>query len=290
MKTPDGNTDGYILARTKQESARLDEQHHNTVLALGFLVHPSIPTTSKSLRIADLSCGSGAWLRDAARAFPQSQCDGFDISSAGFPDDESLEADLRGRVRFHVQDTAASDGFPDEFLGKFDVVAVRYVHVTMKGEQWEFAARNVASLLNPGGWVQWVDWDPMETRILQTKALAPCEGIKASVDAFKAMGRNSLDTAQALRIPERLANAGLQDVRSELFPTDLQEETRSFFTGTMLGSWPTVIKGALERGVEIEGFEDERRVDEIAEQIKREIGKGAFLRMEIFCFTAQKSL
>jgi ubiquinone/menaquinone biosynthesis C-methylase UbiE len=66
----------------------LNEQHFRLEKSFGFLVHPAIPLdkNKSGIRIADIATGTGIWLTEAARGFPESwQFDGFDISSAQFP-------------------------------------------------------------------------------------------------------------------------------------------------------------------------------------------------------------
>lgn len=140
--------DLYGLPRDATETWRLNEQHAFLTKVFTFLVHPSISMNAESLRVADVSCGSGVWLTDVARHYPYTKCDGFDISSSQFPRAEELQSTFGHRVNFHVRDAADASGPGNEFVGVFDVVAVRLMHINIVGDQWERAVRNAVSMLS----------------------------------------------------------------------------------------------------------------------------------------------
>ena len=63
----------------------MDAQHLIYPRALPNLIHPKI-TLPADARIADIATGTGAWLLDVAREFPDNcHLDGFDINLAQFP-------------------------------------------------------------------------------------------------------------------------------------------------------------------------------------------------------------
>ncbi|KAJ5117424.1 hypothetical protein N7448_011056 [Penicillium atrosanguineum] len=102
------------------------------------------------MRIADVGTGTGIWLRDVADILPVTcQLDGFDISDAMFPSKTVLPAN----VTFRRQNLL--EKFPDDYLGKYDVVNVRVMVVALSFDEWEPAVRNLMTLLR--GYLQWVD-------------------------------------------------------------------------------------------------------------------------------------
>jgi ubiquinone/menaquinone biosynthesis C-methylase UbiE len=124
---------------------------------LTYLLHPrivaSIPSNAK---IADIGTGTGIWLIDLADTLP-STCTftGYDTSSDQYPSASSLPSN----VTLCTQPQSIFDEFPSSEQGIYDVVACRMLISIMAKGQWEIALKNVISLLKPGGWIQWIDYD-----------------------------------------------------------------------------------------------------------------------------------
>jgi hypothetical protein len=79
---------------------------------------------------------------------------------------------LPGNIHFHHQNFL--EPFPEEFLGKYDIVNVRVMVLALSSDEWGPAVRNLMTLLReynayleiyclvdnplgPGGYLQWVD-------------------------------------------------------------------------------------------------------------------------------------
>jgi len=124
---------------------RLNEQHVFTTKTLGFLIHPNIPTTSPTLKVADIGAGTGAWLLDVAKDLPTT-CDlvGFDLTSSAFPPPDTYPSD----VSFKIQDMYLP--FPVSEIGTYDVVAVRFVSSAATRAERSRAIANLKTLLKPG--------------------------------------------------------------------------------------------------------------------------------------------
>ena len=135
--------EAYMLSRDQDESRRLDAQHHFCrALAYGHLVQPSIPKSA--LRdVADVGCGTGIWLREAAQELAARndlvKFTGFDISAQQFPKDS-----IHG-VDFVVHD--AVEPFPLRYHEKFDLVRVRLLSYALKAKDLQDAVENIISLL-----------------------------------------------------------------------------------------------------------------------------------------------
>ncbi|KAH8698994.1 putative LaeA-like methyltransferase [Talaromyces proteolyticus] len=151
----------YILDRNIIESARLDEQHAFFVDVIGGnLIHPSI-TQDNLFAIADIATGTGAWLRDVSQLLPTKQptqdspqryYHGFDISSAQFP-----EKPFQSNMEFSVHDILQP--FPQEHVGRYDFVNVRFLLGAIKEADYMKAVINATSLLKPKGYLQWAELD-----------------------------------------------------------------------------------------------------------------------------------
>ena len=130
-------------SRNHEESQRLDAQHlFLRALAHGHLIQPSIPQ-SGLCNIADIGCGTGIWLREAAHELGASEKSinftGFDISAQQFP-----TKTIQG-VELVVHDVVAP--FPPQYHGKFDMVNVRLLSYALKAQDLEKAVENIIQVL-----------------------------------------------------------------------------------------------------------------------------------------------
>ncbi|KAK0117928.1 hypothetical protein ONS95_012240 [Cadophora gregata] len=121
-------------------------------------IHPSIPK-DQIILVADIATGTGVWLQDLAtvlskiplRSDGSRQYVGFDISRDLFP--SSYDSSFS-----YVQHNALCP-FPDEHLGKYDLVHARFLIAALKEDEIRIALENVLELLAPGGYIQWDEWD-----------------------------------------------------------------------------------------------------------------------------------
>lgn len=139
---------------TDFEQACLEWQHQVMLrLTNNALLPDSIQqylTTITSPHIADIGTGSGIWLKDLAGYLPTtSVLTGFDIDTTKFPPPRSMPRNislLHGNIL---------EPFPDDLQGTFDLVHVRFLIFSLKASEWVPAARNLRTLLKPGGYLLW---------------------------------------------------------------------------------------------------------------------------------------
>lgn len=55
--------------------------------------------------------------------------------------------------------------FPDDLIGKFDVVNVRLIIFALKDGLGVDLVKNLMTLLKPGGWIVWAETGPLLTSI-----------------------------------------------------------------------------------------------------------------------------
>jgi SAM-dependent methyltransferase len=252
---------------------------------LGYHLNPSI---SKHLKdgsaVADIAAGTAIWLVEVAQKFPGVQCHGFDISDAQFPPKDRLPSN----VVLSVAD--AKKDFPKEFHGIFDVIQIRFLFAALwTDDDWTLVARNVKTLLKPGGTLQWVEIDPSPAIIPlrssngPTSMVAMRRGfglIKSFPKAYKIRDR-FVET----RLASLLAECGYQNVEEDMVGTDRLPEyrkeftldiiqvmhvaTKKFFAANIAGNWPT-----------------QEEADNLFTAMKKEAENGGYIRMEIHAFTA----
>ncbi|KAL4807459.1 LaeA-like methyltransferase [Aspergillus unguis] len=152
MINPDGK---YVFGWDKAERDRLNAQHKLlTKVTNKTLVDPAVPKENV-FSVADVGTGTGIWLKDLAasldRPVDQAYYHGFDISAAQFPTDEPAN------MRFSVHDITKP--FPDEHLGRYDLVHVRLLVAAIEEPDYRLAIDNLAAMLKPGGYLQWEEID-----------------------------------------------------------------------------------------------------------------------------------
>ncbi|KAM0193370.1 hypothetical protein ACHAPI_007682 [Fusarium lateritium] len=136
------------------EEYRLSYQHNCWWSMTKTLIPANIKSHIESLgrppAVADVGTGTGIWLRDfAAEIDKASRLDGFDIDNSKFIPPE----DLPSNVKLSFGDVFKP--IPDELVGKYDLVHVRLLMVALKAGDWGPVARNLMSLLRPGGYILW---------------------------------------------------------------------------------------------------------------------------------------
>ncbi|KAL5335521.1 hypothetical protein BJX70DRAFT_410405 [Aspergillus crustosus] len=145
----------YPLARDGVESARLNDQHKIITDLVGGVIDSSIPL-SKIHAVADVGTGTGIWLHDAKSLLatsspnPNRYFHGFDISAAQFPPSTT-------NFEFSVQDILRP--FPPQHHNRYDLVYVRMLVSVLSAADYATAVANLLQILEPGGYIQWVELD-----------------------------------------------------------------------------------------------------------------------------------
>ena len=203
----DTHLDDYILKRDYTATIRLNTQHYIWNQQLGYNLHPEIPRPKNGSKIADVATGTGVWLLEAARDYPNAQCDGFDISLAQCPPQPWLPPN----VHFYPWDIFIP---PSENLsGIYDVVHIRLLTLVIQQDPVP-VIKNVAKLLKPGGYIQWDEMDITDSIVARVN-----DSIK--IDAMNQMDRLMKSrNAQSwiLRLAELLDENGFENSRLHRVP------------------------------------------------------------------------
>ncbi|KAK6213632.1 methyltransferase domain-containing protein [Colletotrichum tabaci] len=197
-----------------KERARLEYNHHNIWVPLcGGLCPPPILAYLNGLpapRVAEIATGTGIWLRDMAARLPASaELRGVDMDATKFPRAAELPPNCA------MMQHNALRPFPEPMLGTFDMVHVRLIALGMKKGDWEALARNLFTLLRPGGYLHWE-----EVADSSWKCLPPSRAFdewKRTVALWAIrVGRDPLMPA---RLPLVLRNCGFTDVDEKTWNT-----------------------------------------------------------------------
>ncbi|KAI0473997.1 S-adenosyl-L-methionine-dependent methyltransferase [Xylariaceae sp. FL0804] len=140
------------------DGGRLDWQHQftdditgNELLPQHIMMELAAHPTPKVL---DVGTGTGIWLTEMAKRLPASaEFVGLDFDTSKFPEK------LPPNVRLERADMLAP--FPAGLLGRFDVVHARWIVQALKRGAAKSLVENLLTLLRPGGWVVWMDGNPL---------------------------------------------------------------------------------------------------------------------------------
>ncbi|EMD01081.1 hypothetical protein BAUCODRAFT_29465 [Baudoinia panamericana UAMH 10762] len=204
---------GYLLGRSSWESCRLNLQHYLFKEDFGYLLHPSVNTTEKSL-IADVGCGTAIWPIQLAKTLPPSvEIHGFDIDLKQAPPPQWLPDNLK----LDTLDALAE--IPEHLRGKYDVVHLRLFVFVVENDDPMPLIRNMMTMLKPGGYLQWEEYD-REGSILKT-AIAG-QSVQCMVAAMMfpttlsaASRSQKLSAGWPSRLGQHLQEGGLQLVADE---------------------------------------------------------------------------
>ena len=191
---------GYILDRGHLATARLNLQYFLWQRILKFTIH-SYVKLPPGPKIADVATGTALWALDVAAEHPTAQLHGYDVDTTQAPAPEWLPANLRISMWDLFQDP------PLEALGTYDLVHVRLLVLLLSGLDPIPVIRRLASLLKPGGWLQWEDIDCTRMQVKRVSPGMQAPSLDAIIDMSRAGGRHDW----VVRLPEMLAAEGLVD-------------------------------------------------------------------------------
>jgi SAM-dependent methyltransferase len=196
-----------------------DEQLRLQIIHQVYLSMLDSKLTTVSLRnptkILDIGTGTGEWAIGMAETYPQADVTGVDLSAI-------QPTAVPPNVFFEIFDAEDDDDwtYPEN---SFDLIHFRNMAGSFRS--WDLMYERAYRHLKPGGWIEVVDFDDQENGFysylgkdseLRSWHLAL---IDASNRAGKGLNHSHLD-------PERIANAGFQDV----------DVTRN---DVPMGAWPT---------------------------------------------------
>lgn len=142
----------YNRQHDKEELRRLIIQDWMVTAAMGgVLAEQPDPTVFR--RVLDVACGTGGWVIEAARRYPEMHLWGVDISHRMI---EYACAQARGndRVEFRVMDALRQFAFPDD---AFDLVNLRFGVSFIRMWEWPGVVSEMLRVTRPGGVVRITD-------------------------------------------------------------------------------------------------------------------------------------
>ena len=229
------NKDGYILGRSYSASVRLNAQHAYWVETFGYLIHPSIPTSSdgEGLSILDVGTGTGNWIMAVQHELkvPIKTLIGCDISDVQFPHDTWLPE----KVKMIELDALDPNGPPEELRGQFDIVHARLLMSLIKDKPDQLISF-FSKLLKPGGCLQWSE--PCNNEIeIQSLNGSSTEGLNFMMKVLK--GQRPWDWLE--KIDEILEPLGYEDIKVD------RREPLPWQRGWYVDNWCMVVDEFAEQ-------------------------------------------
>ncbi|KAL2832767.1 S-adenosyl-L-methionine-dependent methyltransferase [Aspergillus pseudoustus] len=273
----------YMIQTNGQSISRLNLQHYWVEETLGYLLHPDIPVADNA-KIADIATGTGIWPISLSRRVPSTvQIDGFDITTAMFPPADWLPANVSLRTLDILKP------LPDELRGVYDVVCIRYFGVLIRDNDPGFVLRNLVDMLKPGGYIQWVEADIYNQRVV-TSAHSTLAG-PTTLEQHLEPWRGYLDASGLrydwLKTLPTTCKETLKMSSAKLYKPKLLPAFRFTASASVLGAWEELSYKFLDdRPDEFLGTGPELR-KKIA-GFRREVERGAALDLEYYVTVARK--
>lgn len=137
----------------ENELARLQIQDHIVTAGMGGVLSEQSDATLLH-RILDVGCGTGGWLIEAAKTFPDiSLLVGVDVSKRmlEYARKQAEEEQVSERVEFHVMDALRMLEFP---TGYFDLINQRFGGSYLRTWDWRKLLQEYRRVVRPGGVVR----------------------------------------------------------------------------------------------------------------------------------------
>ncbi|KAJ5657976.1 uncharacterized protein N7484_001625 [Penicillium longicatenatum] len=198
----------YPLSRDYVDFNRLNLQHYILKDMFGYSLHPKIPRTQKSLKIADVGTGTGIWLLDLlSQLNPSTELVGIDIDITQVGPREWLPDNLTLRQWNVFTDV------PDDLVGAFDIVHLRHFAFVIE-EDTTPILQKLKKLLKPGGYLQWCEVDVPSFRI---NTASPSVSTNGLVELWEqTMPKETrLFPKWVKMLPESFRNEGFLDVTTD---------------------------------------------------------------------------
>src|SRR5258707_2066967 len=152
--TPGSRQNTYLLdPENAAEMASLEIQGSLLTRGMGGIL-PEMENRlpEGSLRVVDLACGPGEWVREVAKVYTPVEVFGIDISQLmiTYAQAKAQEMNL-GNAHFLVGSVLEPVAFPDE---SFDLVNARFLGVVQRRERWPAFVKECVRLAKAGGTIR----------------------------------------------------------------------------------------------------------------------------------------
>ncbi|KZL74106.1 methyltransferase domain-containing protein [Colletotrichum tofieldiae] len=136
----------YLIPNDESEIDRLDVNHMLMTKTIGRKLFLAPVPQEKTHLILDIGTGTGIWAVEAAEIFPGAEILGNDLSAI-------QPSWVPPNIKFEIDDVES----PWVHENKYDFIFCRYMASSITN--WPKLVKNIYDNLNPGGWVEFQDFD-----------------------------------------------------------------------------------------------------------------------------------
>ena len=210
------NVSTYMVqdSKKKEELLRLILQSRMITTAMGG-VFAEQPDPGAFRHVLDIACGTGEWVLEAARTYPEKNFIGIDINTMmiDYARTQAQAQNFTDRVEFHVMDALKKLDFSEN---SFDLVNLRYPMSFVRTWDWPSLLLEMQRVARPGGII----------RVTEAEITAPSTS-QALTDLYglatRAMYRaGHLFTPEAAgltnHLAELLTKSWCEDVHTKVHP------------------------------------------------------------------------
>lgn len=216
----------------RDELTRLQEQDRMLTRGMGGVL-PDQPDPTVFHDVLDVGCGTGGWLIEAARAFPDiARLIGIDVSErmVAYASAQASAQQVDERVQFQTMDVLRLLDFPE---GNFDLVNERLGASYIRTWEWPDLLSAFRRVARPGGVVRVTEGEVISESSSSTQLLLNDLLAQALHQAGHYFTPDSRGVTQELpRLFERL---GFQEVQTHLSTLEYRggtEQSRSLYEDT----------------------------------------------------------
>lgn len=218
-----------------EELQRLQIQDHMLTIAMGGAL-PEQPDPARFQRVLDVGCGTGGWLIEAAKAYPNmSLLIGMDVNKkmVEYARAQAEAQQVNDRVEFHVMDALRMLEFPASF---FDLVNHRAATSWLRTWDWPKLLQEYQRVVHPGGVVRITEPDWM----VDSSSPADSRLSELWPQAFYQAGHFFTPTSDGVtsKLAHLLRQHGLHDVQTRTHRLEYRAGTpawQSFYENRKLG-------------------------------------------------------
>lgn len=196
----------YILPTHVTEADRLNHQHVLLCRMFGGLYRAPLDK-SKVKKVLDVGCGTGNWMIDFARKFPDAEVWGLDIGEN--PEWKNAPSNCKFMIG-DVENRETWTKLPTDF----DMIHGRFLLVVMRN--WPGLLGSCFEHLAPGGWMEEQDFQ-LPVECMDEVAVADSPVFQLMDDWLKGLKRIGISPKVLKEFPRMLSEAGFVKETTDVF-------------------------------------------------------------------------
>ncbi|KAI8799331.1 S-adenosyl-L-methionine-dependent methyltransferase [Cladochytrium replicatum] len=177
----------YVIPADAQEGQRLNLQHHLLRQLFDGPNHGSgipVEALERGLKVLDVGCGSGIWLAEMNRDFPNGIYYGVDMETSDFA---QIFQEISGKGRINLVEGNVLERLPFDD-NTFDYIHQQMLVYAVPEARWPHVIAELARVLKPGGYIDLVEINTVQIAQNQNETMQKNNDI--FIQAFLSRGIN----------------------------------------------------------------------------------------------------